>query len=734
MKKLLTLLLSLAVVGNAVASHILATTFTIQYTGTPNGYLLKSYVYRDCSGIPSSGTMDINYADTASMGASYYIATLQLISQQVMPVYTCAPGVPFLCVNGYGIEVTEYATTIALPFASTAWKFWTSECCRSGAISTLSAAATGATYCEATFDNLNFPTNSLPEFSYQNVPIFCLNNPAVYPNTAVEPDGDSIVYSLISTRELITGNQFATNVPYLPPYSPTQFVATSTPVYFDSTTGVASFTPTMLQTGVLAVKATEYRNGVVTGTTMRDINVMIVNGINSPSLVSGTVYVDANNNGTKDVTEYGVPNAFVKSTPFYVYNISDATGFYTMYVSTGPHTVDIANLPSWFNVNPSSYSFNFTTAGNLAGGNDFAIVPVPGTTDLALNLSVAPVRPMVETMVNIVVKNNGSDVTSGNILLVLPDSVSYDSALIAPTAITGDSILWNLPSVNVLQNYAITLWVKADSGLVIGDSVYFSAQVTASPGIDADLTNNSADGWTPVINSFDPNAKSVFPGGTVSVASIAAGEPFTYRIDFENTGTANALTVRLTDILPVELQLESVEVIAASHAYTNRITFPRELEFSFNNINLTPATVDPDNSKGYLIFKVTPVTTLPAGTTINNEARIYFDNNLPILTPQAIVKVENLSTSLVDLLESSSASLFISPNPAKEMISINVPGIESGDVEVAIYTMQGKLVLKKSMKKLQQEALVMDVSSLASGVFLMVVSNNERAWNGRFIK
>lgn len=735
MKKQVFLALALLLTWQAKASHILCQSITLQYAGSPNTYVLKGYMYRDCAGIPSPTSLPVFYSDSLGMAGGLWTTNLPVTNQQIMPVFTCAPTVPFLCTNGFGIEITEFADTITLPYASATWKFWTSECCRSAAISTINNASGSGAFCEASLDNLNYPTNSLPDFNTLNVPIFCLNQPAVYPNTAVEPDGDSIVYSLINARDnAVTSVYNPFSVSYLPPYSPTNYVSTNAPAFFDVTTGVASFTPVMIQQGVLVVQASEYRGGVLIGTTMRDINVMIVDGINNPSLVSGSVYVDANNNGLKDVNEYGVQNEFVQSNPFYSYNITDPNGFYYMYIGTGLHTVDVANVPSWFVVNPPSYSFNFTTAGNMSNGHDFGLVPVPGTTEMAISLNAAPVRPAVRTLVNLDVKNEGSDISNGVLTFIMPDSVSVDSTSIAPATVSGNTLTWNIPNLSPLQNYDIIVYVKADSGLVIGDSVYFQASLMAAPGSDINLANNNADGWARVMNSFDPNIKSAFPSGTIPQSSVIAGEPITYRIDFENTGTAPALTVRITDVLPPELLLSTVEVLDQSHMYSTRIFYPRELEFSFNNINLAPQAVDPANSKGYIILRITPDPTLPVGTVISNTARIYFDNNLPVVTPVAEVIIGGTTASIGEILKNTSPSLYISPNPAKEMIQITLPDMNSGLFEVCVYSLQGRMVKKEAAQLTENETITMDVSGLATGAYMIVVRNEKSAWSGRLLR
>lgn len=726
MKKLFLILMTFFCSMNVQASHIAGQTITLQYAGTPNTYTIKTRIYRDCAGIPGPQSIAIAYCDGSYPQSTNLSVTLALVSQQVLPSFTCATATPMLCTNGFGIEVFEFSGTVVLPYASSNWHFVWLDCCRN-ASSTI--FQTGGFFCEAILDNLNNPSNSLPEFTPINTPYFCVNELAVFSNTATDIDGDSIVYSLIPPRE----NTSTGTIPYNPPYSATNFISSSTPHFFDNTTGIAAFTPNIIQSGVMVVLASEYRNGVFIGSVMRDINVSSFNGIYTPNQISGNVFIDLNNDSLKNGLDYGIKNVFVQSNPQYSFNVSDVNGDYSMYIANGPHSISLGTLPSWFSVSPSSHNYNFTVAGSTASGADFAIHPIPGTTDLELSMSVNPVRPQVKSSLMLRVKNNGSDITAGTLVLTLPDSVSYDSASIAPTSIVGSLVSWSMPSINLFESFDVKVWVIADSGLVIGDSVYFEANATAAPGTDVNPSNNMAAGWVDVINSYDPNIKTVFPSGTIPQSSILSGQPLTYQIEFENTGNANALTVRLTDVLPQEIKLNSLEILSASHAYTTQIIYPRELEFTFDNINLPPTSVDPVNSKGYVIFKVIPENNLNVGAVIANEANIYFDNNPPILTPMAEVVVVG-TTGIIETNSSSSRTLFIYPNPTNELVNIEMAGAESGKYAVSLYSVDGRLINVHALQKQKDQPLQLDLSSVEKGFYIVIVSKDNKVWSSRVVR
>lgn len=726
MKKLFLILMTFFFSMNVQASHIAGQTITLQYAGTPNTYTIKTRIYRDCAGIPGPQSIIISYCDGAYPQPTNLSVTLALVSLQVLPSFTCATATPMLCTNGFGIEVYEYSGTVVLPYASSNWHFVWLDCCRNISSTIIS---NGWFYCEAVLDNLNNPSNSLPEFTPINTPYFCVNELAVFSNTATDIDGDSIVYSLIPPRE----NTSTGNIPYNPPYSATNFISSSTPHFFDNTTGIATFTPNIIESGVMVVLASEYRNGVFIGSVMRDINVSSYNGIYTPNQISGNVFIDFNNDSLKNGLDYGIKNVFVQSNPQYSFNVSDVNGDYSLYIANGAHSISLGTLPSWFSASPSSHNYNFTVAGSTASGADFAIYPIPGTTDLELSMSVNPVRPQVKSSLMLRVKNNGSDITAGTLVLTLPDSVSYDSASITPTSIVGSLVSWSMPNINLFESFDVKVWVIADSGLVIGDSVYFEANATAAPGTDVNPSNNMAAGWVDVINSYDPNIKTVFPSGTIPQSSILSGQPLTYQIEFENTGNANALTVRLTDVLPLEIKLNSLEILSASHAYTTQIIYPRELEFTFDNINLPPTSVDPVNSKGYVIFKVIPENNLNVGAVIANQANIYFDNNPPILTPTAEVVVVG-TTGIIETNSSSSRTLFIYPNPTSELVNIEMPGAESGKYAVSLYSVDGRVINVFALQKQKDQPLQLDLSIVEKGFYIVIVSKDNKVWSSRVVR
>jgi gliding motility-associated-like protein len=98
----------------------------------------------------------------------------------------------------------------------------------------------------------------------------------------VEPDGDSLYYSLIAP-----GTGPATTVTYLAGYSAQQPLISNPGVTFNNANGDICMTPAQQEVTVLAVKVEEWRNGIFIGSVIRDIQLRTVVCNNTVPTLSG---------------------------------------------------------------------------------------------------------------------------------------------------------------------------------------------------------------------------------------------------------------------------------------------------------------------------------------------------------------------------------------------------------------------------------------------------------------
>jgi hypothetical protein len=134
-----------------------------------------------------------------------------------------------------------YVGYVVLPGNCASFRFWYQNCCRPGGITNIAGSSGAGFYFDAELDNASQGQNSSPIFVSEPVRAFCVGNPFNWKQTAIEEDGDSIVYSLINCRQNAYPNQ--TDIPYLAGWT-TQQPVTSAYFNIDPITGLISFLPT----------------------------------------------------------------------------------------------------------------------------------------------------------------------------------------------------------------------------------------------------------------------------------------------------------------------------------------------------------------------------------------------------------------------------------------------------------------------------------------------------------
>jgi len=165
----------------------------------------------------------------------------------------------------------------------------------------------------------------------------------------------------------------------------------------------------------------------------------------------------------------------------------------------------------------------------------------------------------------------------------------------------------------------------------LGDLVTNSASITVPSG-DIQPSNNNASVTQVIRGAYDPNDKLESHGEKIEFSSFASSDYLTYTIRFENTGTGNAINIKVDDDLDLKLDPTTVRMIDASAPYTLERT-GNKLSWKFNGINLPPSvTSSATTGKGYITFEVKPNAGFAVGDIIPNHANIYFDFNPAIVT------------------------------------------------------------------------------------------------------
>jgi len=285
----------------ANATHISGADFYYTHLGGLT-YQVTLVVYGDCGGsaFPSlaSSTPEVQIYNNNTLFQTVNLGIQPGSGIEVTPVCPSQIG-NTKCTNVNniipGIKKYIYSDIITLNTTSTNWRFLftgimgnNTSAGRSNSITNLATAST-ITNLEATLNN-TFATNSSPTFTVLPTPFFCINKPSNYNLGSVDIENDSLFFALVPG--LTTGG---VNVSYAPPYTAATPLSTTAGTFsFSSSTGQLNFTPNITQISLVVQRVYEYRNGLLIGTSMREMNFIVFNNCNNNPPVGNISGVSSN--------------------------------------------------------------------------------------------------------------------------------------------------------------------------------------------------------------------------------------------------------------------------------------------------------------------------------------------------------------------------------------------------------------------------------------------------------
>jgi uncharacterized repeat protein (TIGR01451 family) len=314
---------------------------------------------------------------------------------------------------------------------------------------------------------------------------------------------------------------------------------------------------------------------------------------------------------------------------------------------------------------------------------------------------------------------------SGTVQITVNGPVSYNGVMagsLTPT-ITGNTYIYSIADFAAANcNTAFGLLLKVDTTAGSGSPICVNISVNGV-GVDNDMTNNTMYYCYEVVNSHDPNNKETFPKAVVENYQ----DWFTYTINFQNTGNAPAINIRLADTLDSNLDLSTFQVTNYSHDNTTSLN-GNALTVNFPNIMLADSTSSADSSKGFIQYRIKPKANRLAGTIVYNTAYIYFDYNAPIITNTTT----NIFKAIVGIDEHNlDALVSVYPNPATNSIIVNTKQLEN-NFTIHIYDITGRLV--KSEKENAGKETAIDISSIENGIYFLTVTDGKQTTTKKFIK
>ena len=254
----------------------------IARNSTSDFYKITVSFYRDCNNTAAPGSLDIEYSCANNL---FFSETMLLSAGPTYITPTCTQsGTPCSGTSSLvEIEEYKYEKLITLDHCDD-WVFTVCIQNRNNAITTIAQPGNEQLCVQAELNNLNFCNNS-PTFTEYPAPYICVNEPFCYNNGAFDVDGDSLVYSLVTPLGYDFGTGTISNVQFLPGYSVANPISGTTT--FDPSSGNLCMTANTTDIGIVAMKISEYRNGVFIGSVIRDIQIIILPCTTVPPVLSG---------------------------------------------------------------------------------------------------------------------------------------------------------------------------------------------------------------------------------------------------------------------------------------------------------------------------------------------------------------------------------------------------------------------------------------------------------------
>ena len=483
-------LLCFAKIEQAEATHIIGGEMSYRHLDS-NVYELTFKIYRDCfNGIPQFDDPTFIYVFDGYNKYLGYIALNQKIpTGDTLPLFS--PDSCRLPPNNVCVEEKIMVDTIALPYRKEGYIFAYQRCCRNGTILNIANPSyTGTTYTQQLMmDSTIAPINSSPYFK-KFPPIFICNNVDLkFDHSAIDPDGDSLVYELrtpfIGADSIIpwpipipgyNATKFYKppfdTVQFIPPYNVNNQLGGTKPMFIDPKTGLLTAHPIEIGQYVVGIAVREYRNGVLLGIHRRDFQFNVTDCREKPQAVLPAVIVQCRGdlsvsflNKSKGASSYlwdfGDPsspfNNSVEKNPTHTF---PALGTYTVTLISNP-TLDcsdtaVAKVKVYNNISGAAFDLQDVCKNTKVPLIDKSVLSegIPSAWKWTINFN--PNDTLIKKDTSYVFKTPGTNYVK---LVVYNENGCTDSLTkplevfpIPEFDITGDTLLCVGASTNLILN------------------------------------------------------------------------------------------------------------------------------------------------------------------------------------------------------------------------------------------------------------------------------------------
>ncbi len=435
-----------------------------------------------------------------------------------------------------------------------------------------------------------------------------------------------------------------------------------------------------------------------------------------PSKITGKVVLDRNNDCIHNAGDLIKPASLVAQevgTDRYYYRFTNDSGNYSFSLPYGNYTITHPVSANKL-TECGAYTTNVTEP-IIYSGHDFYDTLVPGIKNFRVELFNSRMRPGDSCYLTTFLQNLGSVDVDSVLNIILDNRVAFVDANVTPTAISGDTLKYNLHLVPD-SFYVIQLRIIPNTSLIVGDTLHFMAYSPFNNNVDP--TSDSVFLDAPAFTAYDPNIKMAnqplyFPKNNDLV----------YTVCFQNTGNDTARRIVIEDTISSLLDIPTFMLLSSTHDTPEvKWTVGNKVQFIFKNIYLPDSNVNEPASHGSFSYKISPKATANEGDTILNTAYIYFDYNPAIITNTTVNILEKSRVSSVNHLTEQD-KIIVYPNPTNGNAYIKLPSSIT-DVAITITDMSGRVV-----QQIERSQPTVEISlKEPPGIYLVkIVNKNNNA-------
>jgi hypothetical protein len=270
--KNLYLIISFFIITNSYASHIIGGDIYYDYLGN-NQYRFFITLYRDCNSTGAQYDDPLTLTIYKANNVFFQNILVPFPGSVILPINfnnPCATPPNNICV-----ERAIYTTVVTLPPTPGGYDVSYQRCCRGPNITNLlfpdDTGITLTTHVPGS--DTGFTANSSPRFTNYPPVLLCNNDELVFNHLATDPDGDQLVYSLVTPWSGASSTDPQPTQAPAPPYFPVQWnggtfnaqqpLGAGSSTVIDPVTGILTVNPNMIGLFVVGVCVKEYRNGVL---------------------------------------------------------------------------------------------------------------------------------------------------------------------------------------------------------------------------------------------------------------------------------------------------------------------------------------------------------------------------------------------------------------------------------------------------------------------------------------